>query len=70
MSQYRDAHRDPALEAEHQCHKPYDQKDAGHLIMPDGSVVSSGDYAFLTAAAPHVYAAHLRALAEAKAAAA
>lgn len=60
MSQYRDAHRDPALEAEQQGHKP----SPGHLCMPDGSVVSSGDGAFLTAAAPYVYAAHLRALGE------
>lgn len=62
MSHYRDAHRDPALQAEHQGHKPYDQQDAGSLVMPDGSVVASGDSAFLTAAAPHVFAAHLRAL--------
>lgn len=54
--------RDPALEAEHQDHKPYDQRDAGHLVMPDGSIVSSADYAFLTAAAPYVLAAHLRAM--------
>ncbi len=54
--------RDPALEGEHQGDKPYDQRDAGHLVMPDGSLVSSGDVAFLTAAAPYVYAAHLRAL--------
>lgn len=67
MSQYRDAHRDEALIAEHRDHVPYDQKDAGHLVMPDGSLVSSGDYAFLTAAAPYVYAAHVRALAEAAA---
>ncbi len=62
MSAYRDAHRDPALEAEHRGHMPYDQRDAGHLVMPDGSLVSSGDVAFLTAAAPYVYVAHLRAL--------
>ena len=61
MSQYRNAHRDEALIAEHQGDKPYDQRDAGHLVMPDGSLVSSGDYAFLTAAAPYVLAAHLRA---------
>ena len=53
--------RDPALESEHQGHKPYDQRDAGHLVMPDGGLVSSGDPAFLTAAAPYVYAAHLAA---------
>ena len=53
--------RDPALESEHQPHKPYDQKSAGHLLMPDGSIVSSADYAFLSAAAPYVYAAHLAA---------
>ncbi len=61
MSQYRNAHRDEALIAEHQGDKPYDQKSAGSLVMPDGSLVSSGDYAFLTAAAPYVLAAHLRA---------
>lgn len=53
--------RDPALEGEHQDHKPYDQRDAGHLVMPDGSLVSSSDHAFLTAAAPYVFAAHMRA---------
>jgi hypothetical protein len=67
VSQYRDAHRDPALEAEHRCDRS--PRDAGHLVMPDGSLVSSGDGAFIVAAAPHVYAAHLRAMAEAKAAA-
>jgi hypothetical protein len=51
--------RDPALESEHRDHQP---KDAGHLVMPNGSLVSSADYAFLTAAAPYVLAAHLRAL--------
>lgn len=64
MAQYRDAHRDPALVAEHRGYVEYDQMDAGHLLMPDGSLVSSGDRAFLTACAPLVYAAHLRALAE------
>lgn len=53
--------RDPALESEHRPHVAYDQKDAGHLVMPDGSLISSPDHAFLTACAPHVLAAHLRA---------
>lgn len=63
MAQYRDAHRDPALESEHRGHVEYDMRDAGHLVMPDGSLVSSGDRAFLTAAAPFVYAARVAALA-------
>ncbi len=60
-SPYRDAKRDPALEAEHQGDKPYDQRDQSHLCMPDGSMVASGDPAFLTAAAPYVFALHLQA---------
>lgn len=52
-------YRNPALEAEHQPDKPYDQQDAGHLILPNGSILSSSDYAFMTAAAPHVLALHL-----------
>ena len=55
---YHNLYRDPAIEAEHRDYMPYDQRDAGHLVMPDGSLVSSGDYAFLTAAAPYVLAAH------------
>jgi hypothetical protein len=31
------------------------------LVMPDGSLVASGDPAFLNAAAPYVVAAHLAA---------
>jgi hypothetical protein len=54
--------RDPALESEHRGWVDYSERDAGHLLMPDGSIVSSADYAFLTAAAPYVLAAHLRAL--------
>ncbi len=60
-SPYRDAKRDPALEAEHQGDKPYDQRDQSHLVMPDGSLVASGDPTFLTAAAPYVLALHMQA---------
>lgn len=58
--------RDPALEGEHRDHVAYDERDAGHLVMPNGSLISSTDAAFLTAfltaCAPHVLAAHLRAM--------
>ena len=53
--------RDPALESEYQPHKRGDQQSAGHLVMPDGSLISSTDYAFLTACAPHVLALHRQA---------
>lgn len=53
--------RDPALEAEHRNWVGYEEQDAGHLVMPDGSLVSSADVEFLTAAAPYVLAAHMAA---------
>jgi hypothetical protein len=59
VSAYRDGKRDPALEAEHRDDRS--PSDAGHLVMPDGSLVASGDPAFLNAAAPYVVAAHLAA---------
>lgn len=53
--------RDPALEAEHRDYVAYDQQNAGHLVMPDGGLISSTDHAFMTACAPLVYALHLAA---------
>ena len=47
-----------AIDSEHRDAAPH---DAGHLVMPNGSMVSSADYAFLTAAAPYVLALHLAA---------
>ena len=60
--------RDPALDGEHRGHVAYDAQNAGHLIMPDGSLISSTDHTFMTACAPHVLAAHMAARAESEAA--
>lgn len=35
---------------EHRGDKPYDQQDPSHLIMSNGSMLASIDYAFMTAA--------------------
>jgi hypothetical protein len=40
-----------ALEIEHRGERVYDERDSGHVIMPNGSIVSSLDRRFLGAAA-------------------
>jgi hypothetical protein len=45
-------------DVEHRPSRPYDEQDAGHLLMPNGSLVGSYDRAFLAAAGCEVLALH------------
>lgn len=44
------------LRIEHRPERPYDDEDASHLIMPNGSFVASYDRAFLGVALREVFA--------------